>query len=82
MLSCAEDYGYPDLCKSPQQTGASTVEIIVFVEDIEEHYCHSQQHGANILIPLEDKPYGGKGYAVKDPEGYTWTFGSYDPWQI
>ncbi len=81
MLSSAEDYEYSDLCKSPKQTGASTVEIIIFVEDIDEHYRNSQEHGANIILPLEDKAYGGKGYSVKDPEGYTWAFGSYDPWQ-
>jgi hypothetical protein len=28
----------------------------------------------------EDKPYGGRGYAARDPEGHVWSFGSYDPW--
>lgn len=80
MLSSAENYQYPGLCKSPSQTGASTVEIIVFVQDIERHYDNTKQHGGDIVLPLADKPYGGKGYSVKDPEGYTWAFGSYDPW--
>ncbi|MBX2897969.1 MAG: VOC family protein [Cyclobacteriaceae bacterium] len=81
MLSSAENYNHPHLCKSPKQTGASTVEIIVVVNNIDEHYNFAKRNGANIVIPLEDKPYGGKGYSAKDPEGYTWAFGSYDPWK-
>ncbi|MDR0264240.1 MAG: hypothetical protein LBJ04_13555 [Sphingobacterium sp.] len=81
MLSSVENYEYAHWCRSPLQTGISTVEIIVFVEDIEKHYHHVQQKGANIIMFLEEKMYGGKGYSVKDPEGYIWAFGSYDPWQ-
>lgn len=82
MLCSAENYEYPSLCKSPKQTGTTTVEIIVFVEDIDAHYGNTKQNGAEVIIPLDDKPYGGKGYTVKDPEGYIWAFGSYDPWLI
>lgn len=82
MLSSAENYEYPALCQSPRQIGASTVEILVFVENIDEHYAVTMLNGADIIFPLEDKPYGGKGYTVKDPEGYTWAFGSYDPWKL
>jgi len=24
--------------------------------------------------------YGGKAFVVKDPEGYVWSVGEYDPW--
>ena len=37
MLSSAENYEYPDLYKSPRQIGVSTAEIIVFVQDIDQH---------------------------------------------
>ena len=36
--------------------------------------------GATIVIDIADQPYGGRGYACKDPEGHYWWFGSYDPW--
>jgi len=36
--------------------------------------------GARIVIDIADQPYGGRGYACRDLEGYLWWFGSYDPW--
>jgi len=80
MLSSAENYENPELCRSPRQIGSNTVEIIVYVEDIEAHYEKAQHNGAKIVFPLESKPYGGKGYTVRDPEGYIWALGSYGPW--
>ena len=40
----------------------------------------SSAAGATIIAEPADKPYGGRGYAVRDPEGHIWSFGSYDPW--
>jgi len=36
--------------------------------------------GVEIVISIEDKPYGGRGYTCKDSEGHVWAFGSYNPW--
>lgn len=38
MLSSAENFDYPGLCKSPKQTGASTVEIIVLCKTLTSIY--------------------------------------------
>jgi uncharacterized glyoxalase superfamily protein PhnB len=35
--------------------------------------------GAEIVLPLEDKDYGGRGYGCRDLEGHVWSFGDYDP---
>ncbi|WP_343528104.1 VOC family protein [Sphingomonas sp.] len=40
----------------------------------------TQAGGVTIIAAPEDQPYGGRGYAVRDPEGHVWSFGSYDPW--
>lgn len=84
MLSSAEIYEHPELCKSPKQVmdGTGTAEIIVQVEKIEAHYETAKEHNVNIIIPLENKTYGGKGYVCKDPEGHVWSFMSYDPWEV
>ncbi len=82
MLSSAENYAFPSLCTTPRQTkGVGTVELIVYVQDPDAHYARACAAGAEVLIPIEDKPYGGRGYTCRDPEGHTWAFGSYDPWQ-
>jgi uncharacterized glyoxalase superfamily protein PhnB len=33
--------------------------------------------GAKVLRPLHDTDYGSRDFAVKDPEGNTWSFGTY-----
>ena len=81
MLSSAENYPFVDLCKTPRQVGGvGTVEIIVYVPDVDEHYQRAVAGGAEILTPIEEKPYGGRGYSCKDPEGHVWAFGSYNAW--
>ncbi len=81
MLSSAEGYPFPDMCRSPRDAGgAATGEIIVYVQEVDAHYVNAVKHGAEILIALEDKPYGGRGYCCRDPEGYVWAFGSYNAW--
>lgn len=81
MLSSAEGYAFPTLCKTPSAVGGTgTVEIIVHVEDPDVVYASAVNAGAEILIPIEDKPYGGRGFSCKDVEGHVWAFGSYNPW--
>ena len=46
------------------------------VDDPDVHFARAVAAGAEILIPIESKPYGGRGYTCKDPEGYVWAFGS------
>ena len=47
--------------------------VLVYVDNIEEHFKHSKDNGAVILSELE---YGGPGtrYRVEDPEGQRWMF--------
>jgi uncharacterized glyoxalase superfamily protein PhnB len=81
MLSSAEDYAFSTMCKTPKETGGvGTVEIIVYVEDPDAVYASAIHAGADILIAIEVKPYGGRGFSCKDPEGHVWAFGLYDPW--
>lgn len=81
MLSSAELYAFPNMCKTPREIGGvGTAEIIVYVADPDAHYQRAVVAKAEILIPIEDKPYGGRGYSCKDPEGHVWAFGSYKAW--
>lgn len=60
--------------------GRETQCCSVRVADCDAHYAQAVAAGAEIIDPLADKPYGGKGYGARDPEGHLWWFGSYDPW--
>ena len=41
-----------------------------------------QAAGAKIIRPLQDTPYGSREFAVVDPEGHSWSLGTYDPWKV
>ena len=36
--------------------------------------------GAEVVMELKEMEYGGKAFSVRDPEGYLWSVGEYDPW--
>ncbi len=37
--------------------------------------------GAEVVLELRTMDYGGKAFTVRDPEGYLWSVGEYDPWK-
>lgn len=81
MLCSAEGFGFPDILKTPREVGGvGTQEVCVCVEDADAHHAQALAAGGVIVSPLEDKPYGGRGYSCRDPEGHVWHFGTYDPW--
>lgn len=60
--------------------GRETQSSYVIVADCAAHYARAKDAGAQIVDELETKDYGGSGYSCRDPEGYLWSFGDYDPW--
>jgi uncharacterized glyoxalase superfamily protein PhnB len=47
--------------------------VLVYVDDIDEHFAQAQRSSANILSEPEDGP-PGKRYRVEDIEGHRWMF--------
>lgn len=66
--------------KTPTHAGGVTMDLYLVVADVDTHADQARAAGATIIAGPEDKPHGGRGYAVRDPEGHVWSFGSYDPW--
>lgn len=60
--------------------GRVTGGAYVIVADCAAHYAQAKAAGAEIVMELEAKDYGGSGYSCRDPEGHLWSFGDYDPW--
>ncbi len=46
---------------------------------LEAHFERARAAGAEIVIAIEQKEYGGADYSARDPEGNLWTFGTYVP---
>lgn len=80
MLGSARDDAWGALVKPPRDRGGATGAVYVVVEDADAHHARAAAAGAEIVEPLEDKEYGGRGYGCRDLEGQVWSFGTYDPW--
>jgi uncharacterized glyoxalase superfamily protein PhnB len=80
MLGTAREDAFGELVK-PASGGAVTSSVYIVVQDVDEHYRRAQAAGAMILKPPKDEDYGGRDYTCRDPQGYIWDFGDYDPWQ-
>ena len=48
--------------------------VHVTVENVDEHFEHAKQHGAQIVQPPTDMPFGERQYTAQDHAGHWWTF--------
>ena len=81
MLGSARDDEFGKFQKPPGDTGGVVSQsACIIVEDADKHYERAVAAGAEIVIEIKDYDFGGRGYTCRDPEGYLWTFGTYDPW--
>jgi uncharacterized glyoxalase superfamily protein PhnB len=48
--------------------------MLVRVEDVHYHHEHARTHGARILRPPADYPYGERQYTAEDFAGHRWSF--------
>jgi PhnB protein len=60
---------------SPRTIGNTTVQMMVYVHDVDAHYAHAVAEGADITMPVQDAFYGERRYEATDPEGHRWHFG-------
>ena len=63
--------------RNPTKLGGKTQNVYVYVDDVDAHYERAKQAGAKIVREPEDQFYGDRNYAVEDPEGHEWYFGTH-----
>ena len=69
------------LIRQPSEVdGIETQSPAVNVADPDAVYARVKQNGGKIVLDIETKHYGGRGFTCRDPEGHLWHIGSYDPW--
>ncbi|MBV8551880.1 MAG: VOC family protein [Acidobacteriaceae bacterium] len=82
MLGSVKRSEYDQLMKQPDEIGkANTHSVNLITSDPDAVYARAKAAGAEIVFDIEDKGYGGRAFTCRDPEGYIWGVGSYDPWQ-
>ena len=81
MLGSGKDDDYSRGFKSPQELGGiETRSVYIVVPDADAAYVRAVEAGAAVVRPLQDTDYGSREFTVKDPEGHSWSAGTYDPW--
>lgn len=84
MLSSPDDdptNAYNRTTAQPRELdGRNTSAPYIVVDDADAHYARATAAGATIVRDIQTEDYGGRGYVCADPEGFVWTFGTYDPW--
>lgn len=52
---------------------------LIYVQTSDPDAVHARAVTANaeMVQPLTDRPYGSREFALRDPEGVTWSFGTY-----
>ncbi|HZU12329.1 MAG TPA: VOC family protein [Chloroflexota bacterium] len=51
--------------------------VYVVTSDVDTLHERAQRAGAEIVYPLRDEDYGNHTFTARDPEGVTWSFGTY-----
>ena len=72
--------GLNSAASTPAASPWSTVRqgIYVCLKDVDAHHDRARDAGVEIVSPLTDQSYGSRDYAVRDPGGHLWGFGTYD----
>ena len=82
MLGSARENDFGRLMKHPDQIGgAETRGVNLIVSDPDAVCDRAKAAGAEMLVDIEDKPFGGRAFTCRDLEGRIWNVGNYDPWQ-
>lgn len=82
MLGSVQDNQHGRFVKPPDEIGGiETRSIYLCVNDADAVYARARAAGAQVVLDIEDKPYGGRGFTCRDLEGRLWDVGTYNPWQ-
>jgi uncharacterized glyoxalase superfamily protein PhnB len=82
MLGSQKDDEYGRGFRSPAELGGvETRSVYIVVADADAVFARVTAAGATVVRPLKDMDYGSREFAVKDPEGHSWSVGTYDPWK-
>ena len=68
-----------DRSESEDRFATSRCVTYVTIEDVDAHYERALAAGAKVEMEITDQPYGSREYAIGDPEGNVWCFGTYRP---
>jgi uncharacterized glyoxalase superfamily protein PhnB len=57
---------------APPTLGGTPVVMALYVEDADAVGRRMEEHGATVVFPIADQPYGERGGRLADPFGHLW----------
>ena len=74
---------YSKYAPMPDELGGREMRSVsLIVSDCDAAYAQAKAAGTEMVFDLQEKGYGGKAFTCRDPEGYLWNVGTYNPWEI
>jgi uncharacterized glyoxalase superfamily protein PhnB len=74
------DNAYGEMLTQPDDIGGlQTQTVHMIVADADVVYEKVQRAGVEIILPIKDEDYGGRGFSCRDIENHVWSIGTYDP---
>ena len=67
-------------CMPSDIGGKVTSGTYLIVDDCTPVWERAKAASAEVLLELRTMDYGGQAFTLRDPEGYVWSLGEYDPW--
>jgi len=70
-------------CRGPQTVGSTTVDLYLYLEDVDKTFNRAVSAGAKVLMPVADMFWGDRAGKVADPFGHEWMLATHkeDPSQ-
>ena len=62
----------PEYNKSPKTLKGNSINLCVYVPDVDAVIKKATGNGAKVLIPASDQFYGDRSGRIEDPFGYIW----------
>lgn len=84
MLGTVKSEGpHAHIATTPAEAGGRvTSGAYIVVPDCAPVWESARTAGAEVVMPLQAMSYGGRSFSVRDPEGYLWSVGEYNPWTL
>jgi PhnB protein len=64
-------------CRSPQSLGGSTVNIFLYVEDVDSVFNQAVSAGGKVEMPVTDMFWGDRFGKLTDPFGHSWSLATH-----
>ncbi len=80
MIMVFTNRNEPDGLRPPTLLGGAAQALYMVVKDVQAHFTRAQAAGATIVLEPSAQEDRGLLYSCRDPEGHSWHFGEYDPW--